>query len=39
MGPLVLDDRLPIGTYRELTEAELASLQPDALKAYRENLR
>ncbi|QJC51603.1 rRNA pseudouridine synthase [Paenibacillus albicereus] len=39
MGPLVLDDRLPIGSYRELTEEELASLQADALKAYREKLR
>ncbi|SDR97018.1 pseudouridine synthase [Paenibacillaceae bacterium GAS479] len=32
MGPLVLDEELPIGSYRELTEDELRQLQPEALK-------
>ncbi|OXM16883.1 pseudouridine synthase [Paenibacillus herberti] len=32
MGPLVLDEELPIGSYRELTEDELSQLQPEALK-------
>lgn len=31
MGPLVLDEVLPKGAFRELTEAELA-----ALKAYKK---
>ncbi|MCM3747159.1 rRNA pseudouridine synthase [Paenibacillus pasadenensis] len=35
MGPLALDEQLPIGSYRELTEEEMRLLQPEALKEAR----